>query len=68
MTKFEREENFISESELPLPDKLIYFVRAYAKTFQFLDYDIYNNLQNSYPQEWRRWENFRRQKVEVQIS
>lgn len=65
MAKFEREEKLISESELPLPEKLIYFVRAYAKTFQFLDHGIYNDLQSSYPQEWRRWENFRRQKVEV---
>ena len=33
MAKFEQEERLILESELPLPEKLIYFVRAYAKTF-----------------------------------
>lgn len=65
MAKFEHEEKLISESELPLTEKLSCFVRAYAKTFQFLDHGIYNDLQSSYPQEWVRWENFRRQKVEV---
>ena len=65
MAKFEREEKLISESELPLTEKLSYFVRAYAKAFQFLDHGIYNDLESSYPQEWLRWENFRRQKVET---
>ena len=49
-------------------EKITRFVDEYTRMFNFLANGAYDDLKNSYPNEWQLCEKFRRQKIEVLLQ
>ncbi len=64
MSEFQREVNEVRGENFPLAEKLRRFIRAYTKAFRYFERGTYSDLKNFYPQEWARWEEFRRQRID----
>lgn len=63
MAEFHREVDEVREENLSPEEKIRRAIKSYTKVFRYFEYGIYNDLQNSYPKEWKRWEDFRKQKI-----
>lgn len=68
MKTFEEEERHIIEKAATSQDKVTRFVDEYTRMFNFLESGAYDDLKITYPKEWQRCEDFRRQKVEVLLT
>ena len=52
----------------PPDQKIDRLVEAYAKLFSIFEYGSYNDLQISYPDEWKRFEKFRDDAIEIFLT
>lgn len=68
MAEFQHETDEVRGESLLLEEKMRRFIRAYAKIFRYFEHGVYNDLQNLYPSEWARWDDFRRQRIENFLS
>ena len=68
MAKFETEEKLIQSENISSQEKVSRFVNEYSKIFNFLEGGIYEDLRISYLEEWQRFEDFRRQKLDLLLD
>ena len=68
MNEFHKEADEVREENFSAEEKVRKFIRAYTKVFRYFEHGIYNDLQNSYPKEWKRWEDFRKQKIKKLLT
>ena len=68
METFETKEKRILSENTSMREKVSQFVDEYANMFNALDLGVYEDLHMSYPEEWQRLENFRRQKVDTLLD
>ena len=68
MEEFHKEIDEVREENFSHEEKFRKYIFAYTKVFRYFEHGIYNDLQNSYPKEWKRWEDFRKQKIKKLLA
>ena len=68
MKSFEEEEKIIREETKNAQEKVTRFVDEYTRVFNFLESGAYDDLKNSYPNEWQLCEKFRQHRIEVLLQ
>ena len=68
MNEFHKEIDEVRDKNLSHEEKFKKYFHAYTKIFRYFEHGVYNDLQNSYPKEWKRWEDFRKQKIKQLLN